>query len=128
MPAAETLLGLTTAIDEHRWDDLAPLLDAAFTCRYVHTGETLDRDGWVRLNAEYPGFERLVVEDLVADDDRAVCRAHVTGRADGVLQHFEVATFVTVRDGLVTEMTEVWTDVGQEAPPGTRHDAPPTAS
>jgi len=124
MSAATTLLRLTTAIDEHRWDDLPALLDPAFTCRYVHTGETLDRDGWVRLNAEYPGFERLVVEDLVADGDRAVCRAHVTGRAGGELQHFEVATFVTVRDGLVTGMTEVWTDVGQEAPPGTRSEPP----
>jgi len=126
MSAAQTLQALTTAIDEHRWDDLPALLAPTFTCRYVHTGETLDRDAWVRLNAEYPGFERLVVEDLVADDDRAVCRAHVTGRADGELQHFEVATFVTVRDGLVVEMTEVWTDVGQEAPPGTRPDTSPT--
>ena len=120
MSAAETLLKLATAIDEHRWEDLPALLDPEFTCRYVHTGEVLDRDGWVRLNAEYPGFEHLEVEDLVADGDRAVSRAHVTGTADGRLEHFEVATFVTVRDGLVVEMTEVWADVGQDAPAGTR--------
>ena len=31
--------------------------------------------------------------------------------SDGELQHFEVATFLTVRDDLIVEMTEVWTDV-----------------
>lgn len=111
---------LAEVIDEHHWDDLPGLLDPAFTCRYVHTGEVFDADAWVRLNAEYPGFQNFRLEDCVVEGDRAAGRAHVTGLADGVVQHFEVATFITVRDGAIVEMTEVWTDVDQVAPEETR--------
>jgi hypothetical protein len=47
----------------------------------VHTGEAFDREGWIRLNAEYPGFERMVVEDIVGQDEHAAVRCRVTGRA-----------------------------------------------
>ncbi len=111
---------LADVIDGHRWDELPELLDPAFTCHYVHTGETFDADSWVRLNADYPCFQNFRLEDCVADQERDAGRAHVTGMADGVQQHFEVATFITVRDGLIADMTEVWTDVDQTAPEGTR--------
>lgn len=120
MDARTLLTTLCARIDDRQWDELPALLHENFTCRFVHTGEEFDRDGWVRLNADYPGFDRLVVEDLVADERRAVARCHVTGRVDGELTHFEVATFVSVRDARITEMTEVWTDVAQTAPEGTR--------
>ncbi len=119
---AEALLNrLAETLDEHRWDDLPALLHEEFTCTLVHTGEVFDRDSWVRLNADYPGFEHLVVEELVGSGDRAVARAHVTGRDDaGALQHFGVATFITTRDGLIHTATEVWCDIGQAPPPGAR--------
>ena len=109
------------AIDGHRWDDLAAVLDDDFRCVLVHTGEEFTKDSWVRFNVEYPGFQRFIVQDVVAEDGRAVLRAHVTGLdADGVLQHFEVASFLTVRTGLVVELTEVWADATSHPPPGTR--------
>lgn len=89
-------------------------------CRFVHTGEVLDGAQWVRLNAEYPGFGRLEVLDLVACGDRAVCRAHITGGAESADQEFEVASFITERDGQICELTEVWTDVGLVPPAGSR--------
>jgi len=121
MDAAAVLTRLTDVIDRHAWDEMPALLAADFSCRLVHTGEVFDGPQWVRLNAEYPGFERMVVEDLVGNGDRAVCRAHVTGRgSEGEQQRFEVATFITTRDDRIVEMTEVWTDVGQTPPEGTR--------
>ncbi len=124
MVAAETLESLMSAIDGHRWEDLGAYLHPDFTCRYVHTGETFDRAGWIRLNAHYPGFDRLRLEEIVGDGDRAACRSHVTAqRADGI-DHFACATFVQVRDGLIERMTEVWTDVSQAAPQGTRPTPP----
>ncbi|MEV0949699.1 nuclear transport factor 2 family protein [Promicromonospora sp. NPDC050249] len=120
MSAREVMERLADVIDGHRWEELPTLLDPAFTCRYVHTGETFDADSWVRLNADYPGFQNFRLEDCVADQERAAGRAHVTGMADGEQQHFEVATFITVRGGLIVDMTEVWTDVDQAPPTGTR--------
>lgn len=111
---------LAQVIDAHRWDELPALLHPEFVCQYVHTGETFDRESWVRVNAEYPGFQNFELLDRVAHHERAAGRAHVTGLSDGELQHFEVATFITVRDDLVVDMTEVWTDVDLSPPAGTR--------
>lgn len=121
MDAAAVLTRLAGAIDAHDWEGLPALLHDDFTCRLVHTGEQFDKDEWVRFNADYPGFERMHVEDLVADGDRAVLRARVVGRSDtGAELVFAVAGFATVRDDLVVDLTEVWADVGQDAPDGTR--------
>ena len=108
---------LADVIDAHSWDELPGLLHDDFTCRYVHTGETFDRASWVRLNAEYPGFDHLVLEDCIGTEARAAGRSHVTGYRDGQLQHFEVATFITLRAGLIADMTEVWTDVNETPAP-----------
>lgn len=121
MDAATLLTRLAEVIDAHDWDGPPALLHPDFTCRLVHTGEVFDRDQWVQLNADYPGFQRMVVEDLVAVGDRGVLRAKVTGTsATGDELVFAVASFATVRDGLIAELTEVWADVGQPAPEGTR--------
>lgn len=124
MDAAEALARFVATIDAHDWAALPALLHEDFVCRLVHTGETFDRDSWVRFNADYPGFDRMVLQDQVTAGERAVGRAHVTGFAgDGVgrrLHHFEVAMFLTVRAGLIVEDIEVWAEVGQTAPDGTR--------
>lgn len=119
---AHTLLSrFAEVIDAHDWDGLQALLHPDFTCRLVHTGEVFDRDQWVRLNADYPGFQRLVAQDLVAVGERGVLRADVIGTgAQGQEQRFAVASFATVRDGLIAELAEVWADVDQEAPEDTR--------
>ncbi len=121
MDAATTLTRLADVIDAHDWDGLAALLHPDFTGTLVHTGEVFDRDQWVGLNADYPGFQRMLVDDLVSDGDRAVLRATVTGTsASGEEQVFAVAGFATVRDDLIIELTEVWADLDQQAPEGTR--------
>ena len=120
MDAPTLLTRLCHTIDEHKWADLTPLLHDDFVCHYVHTGESFDREAWVRVNADYPGFDRMHLRDLVGSGDRAVARCRVTGRHDGQPAEFEVATFVTARGGRIAEMTEVWTDVAQTPPDGTR--------
>jgi hypothetical protein len=118
--APAVLTRIAHVIDAHDWDALSALLHDEFVCRLVHTGETFDRSSWVRFNADYPGFDRLELMDLVGAGERAASRAHVTGYVDDELRHYEVAGFLTTRDGLAIELTEVWTDVDQAPPPGTR--------
>ena len=121
MDAAALLTRLAEVIDAHDWQGLPALLHPDFTCRLVHTGEVFDRAGWARLNADYPGFQRMLLEDLVADGERGVLRARVVGTdASGRDQVFAVASFATVRDGLIGELIEVWCDVDQQPPEGTR--------
>ena len=121
MDAATLLTGFAEVLDSHDWDALPALLHPDFTCTYAHTGEVFDRNQFVRVNADYPGFQRFTVEDLVADGPRAVVRGRVTATApDGSEQVFAVASFATVEDGRITELTEVWTDVDQKPREGAR--------
>ena len=120
MDATTMMTRLAEVIDAHAWDALPGLLHHDFVCRLVHTGETFDGDSWVRFNAEYPGFDHLELQECVGTADRAAARSHVTGYTNEKLQHFEVATFITLRQGLIAEMTEVWTEVDQEALHGRR--------
>lgn len=110
-------------INAHQWEKLSALLHPNFNCRYSHTGEVFDRDDWVRVNADYPGFQNYVLLDCVATAERAVGRARVTALLQGEVKSFEVATFITVRDGLIADMHEVWTDVDGVAPAGARPTA-----
>ena len=112
---------LAELIDAHDWRALPDVLHPDFTCRLVHTGEVFGREQWVRFNADYPGFERMHVEDLVVDGFRGVLRARVVGRdGAGERLEFAVASFATVREGLLAELVEVWADVDQQPPAGTR--------
>lgn len=121
MDAEALLTRLAAVIDAHDWAGLPDLLHADFTCRLVHTGEVFDKESWVRFNADYPGFERMHVDDVVAAGDRGALRATVIGRSEaGEVLRFAVASFGSVREGLLAELVEVWADVDQEPPPGTR--------
>src|SRR6478735_5630022 len=69
MTAVDVLHRLSSVIDEHRWSDLPDLLHRDFRCRLVHTGETFDRESWVRFNADYPGFQHFDLQDCIAEYD-----------------------------------------------------------
>lgn len=115
--AATVVHDLGRAVDAQDWDALEALLADDFRCRYVHTGEVLDRAGYVRLNREYPGAWRFLVQDELSSGDRACGLATVT---DGDETH-HVALFLTVRGGLVRELVEVWAEqveAPQERRPG----------
>lgn len=120
MDAVALVKAVVETIDDRRWDDLPVLLAPDITIRLVHTGETFDRDSWVRFNADYPGFGRIWLEDVVGSGERAAGRAHVTGTVDRHTAHFEVAMFVTARGGVVVDLVEVWADCQAEPPEGTR--------
>ncbi|MDF8266308.1 hypothetical protein [Luteipulveratus flavus] len=119
MDAVDLLRALAETIDDQRWDDLARVLSPAFSGRYVHTGETFDRDGFVAVNRDYPGSWRFVWEDVVGVGERAAGRARVF---DAEETHY-VATFVTADEHGIAELVEVWAEAG-DAPPAGRRPGP----
>ena len=100
-------------IGARQWDRPPELIDPDLTVGYVHTGELLDADGFLRANSEYPGVWQVDVEEIVGKGDRAVSRARVFD--DG--QSFYVASFARTAAGRLAAMTEVWTDTGQPPHP-----------
>ncbi|MCY7396284.1 MAG: ester cyclase [Nocardioides sp.] len=116
MTAATTLTRFAAIVNAREWDQLPGILTEDFVAHLVHTGETLDRDGFVALNRDYPIVVRFLVEDMVSSGDRAVLRARVT---DGQ-QTWHVASFATVAaDGRLCDLVEVWAD-GASQPPDHR--------
>jgi hypothetical protein len=111
--AVRVLTDLWELIETQRWDKIPDLLDPAVQVRYVHTGEVMDAESYVRLNRDYPGRWHAAVHDMVGDGDRAVSCT----RVDDGEQTFWAASFATTRNGRITELVEVWTDAGQQPPP-----------
>jgi hypothetical protein len=109
--AVRILYDLWEMIEMQHWDKIPDLLDPAAQVRYVHTGELMDAESYVRLNRDYPGRWHAAVHDMVGDGDRAVSCTRIY---DGE-QTFWVASFATTRNGRITELVEVWAD--QQPPP-----------
>lgn len=99
------------SIDSRDWPALRGLLADDARIEFVHDGKSFTADEWVAFNESYPGHWSFVAEDIVATDNRAVVRARVFDE-DSL---FHVASFLTIRDGLIRENTEVWAD-GHAAP------------
>jgi hypothetical protein len=115
--AARLLLRFSDRIDAQDWDGLSALLAPDFRARYVHTGETFDRDSFVALNRDYPGSWRFEHEDVVDAGDRGVLRARVSDATGASGDVYHVATFATAGpDGLLHEVVEVWADEVAEPP------------
>lgn len=114
--AADLMRDLWERIDAADWDGLGQLLRPDFTGEYVHTGERFDRDGFVRLNREYPGRWRASVEEILKDGRSAATRTRVS---DGASTYF-VASFGEAKDGALLRLVEVWADGDAEPPDGTR--------
>jgi|SRR6185369_13318912 hypothetical protein len=113
--AEQTLRALWDRIDKRDWAGLGRLLAPGLQTRYLASDELIDgAEAFVRLNAEYPGRWRATVLDLVAAGDRAVSSTRVEAEDAGEA-HF-VTSFATVHGGLVTELTELWAEAGQEVP------------
>jgi hypothetical protein len=113
--AEQTLRNFWDRINHRDWAGLRRLLDPGLQTRYLATDESFDgAEDFVRLNAEYPGRWRVTVLDLVAAGDRAVSCARLDAEDGG--EALLVTSFATVREGLVTDLTELWADAGQEVP------------
>lgn len=125
MDATEALNRLADIIDAHDWDAIAELLHPDFVCELVATKERFDGPRWIAFNANYPGFQRMKLIDVVGDGTRAAARGLVTGLVDGVEREFSVAQFARMRDGLLEELVEVWADLDDVPPAGTREAATP---
>jgi hypothetical protein len=63
MNAATVLEQPGTRIDAGDWEGMAALLHPDLGVAFSNTGETFGRDGFVRLNADYPDRRRCTVEE-----------------------------------------------------------------
>lgn len=105
------------AFGEARFADARPLLHPNIVVYWPNTREMFKgRDRFIRANEEYPGRWVISLARLVSENDTVVSVVYVES-ADRAAS-FYATSFFTFRDGLITEITEYWSDCGE--PPAWR--------
>ena len=114
---ADVVRRFVETLEARDWDAWAALLHEDVVYEIPQTRERIrGRASYLRFNREFPGDWQLSVIRVIADEDHGVCRFR--WRVDE--ETSEAMAFLTVRDGLVTEVTDFWPEP-YDPPPGREH-------
>lgn len=110
MGEEQVVAGMLAAMQARDWAAVAAALHPRFTIEYLHDGDRLTgREAYIAVNRDEPGEWRLVVEEIVAADDRVASRVRVdVTDPDGTAHVMHAGTFWTVRDGVIVDAVEFW--------------------
>lgn len=115
MGSATVVHALWDRIEARDWTGVGALLAEDVVVDWPVTGERIKgRDNFVAVNREYPDGWSIKVIDVLAHGARVASEVEVPHVELGV---FRVASFWTVRDGLIVAGREYWTDLGGEDAP-----------
>jgi ketosteroid isomerase-like protein len=99
------------------WEGVGSLVAEGVVVEWPVSGERIvGRENYVRINAEYPEGWEIRVLRIVADGDgeAVVSEVEVPHETMGV---HRAVSFWTVRDGLIVEGREYWTQPGSDPAP-----------
>ncbi|GAB3122543.1 hypothetical protein GCM10027160_41570 [Streptomyces calidiresistens] len=116
----ECVVELWRRMEARDWSGLGALIAPDAVIDWPATGERIvGRSAFVAVNREYPEGWSIRVLDVLAEPggERVVSEVEVPQEGVGV---FRVASFWTVRGGLVVAGTEYWVTVGGDAAPAWR--------
>ncbi|GLW12555.1 hypothetical protein Misp01_76830 [Microtetraspora sp. NBRC 13810] len=115
MEPSEIVQALWDRMQARDWAGLGELLAADLVVEWPVSGEWITgRDDYVRVNAEYPEGWSIKVLRIVAGGQEVVSEVEVPHDSAGL---HRVASFWTVRDGLITRGREYWTMPGSDPSP-----------
>nr|WP_205856275.1 nuclear transport factor 2 family protein [Phytoactinopolyspora endophytica] len=102
-------------IEARDWASVAGLVAEDAVIEWPVSRERIvGRQNFVAVNSEYPEGWSIRVLRIVADGDEVVSEVEVPHVGLGV---FRVASFWTVRDGVITSGREYWTSLGGDPAP-----------
>ena len=114
MNSAQLIREFWSHIQAREWEAAHAFLTPEFTATWPHTGERfIGRDNFIAMNREYPEGWTLHILDIASTGDMAVSQVEILH--DGERHHG--ASFFTLRDGLISAVTEYWVQHGAEKPP-----------
>lgn len=115
MEPSKTVQLLWDRMQARDWAGVGALLADDVTVDWPVSGERIrGRENYVRINAEYPEGWSISVLRIVASGDEVVSEVEVPHDSMGT---HRVASFWRVRDGLITEGREYWTELGADPSP-----------
>jgi ketosteroid isomerase-like protein len=116
-PTVDLLRAYVERLEARDWDGVAELLHPDVVYRLRQTGEVVrGRDAYLRWNREYPDIWHLRLAEAYGDAEGGAARvdADVEGEPATAL------VFVTVRDGVLAEISDWW-PTPYDPPPGREH-------
>ncbi|MGW7661690.1 nuclear transport factor 2 family protein [Streptomyces sp. NPDC054756] len=118
MEPSETVRLLWHRMRARDWAGVGALLADDVIVEWPVSGERIrGRENYIRVNAEYPEGWSIEVLRVVAHGHDVVSEVEVPHDTMGT---HRVASFWTVRDGLITEGREYWTELGADPSPAWR--------
>jgi ketosteroid isomerase-like protein len=102
--AKDLVVGLWHAMEARDWSGVERVLAPTFRAEFPQSGERFDREGFLRLNRDYPGDWHIRLVSVVDGSDCIVTEVEVDidGRTDRAVSFFHV------REGKVTALREYW--------------------
>lgn len=118
MEPSKIVQALWERMQERDWAEVGALLAEDAVVEWPVSRERIvGRENYVRINAEYPEGWSINVLRIVASGDEVVSEVEVPHETMGV---HRVASFWTVRDGLIVSGREYWSELGADAAPAWR--------
>ncbi|MGP4110319.1 nuclear transport factor 2 family protein [Streptomyces sp. 4N509B] len=118
MESSQVVRQMWDRMQDRDWAGVGALLAEDLVVEWPASGERIvGRENFVRINAEYPEGWSIIVLRVVADGVTVVSEVEVPHASAGL---HRVASFWTVRDGLITTGREYWTEVGSDPAPAWR--------
>lgn len=118
MEPSEIVRVLWERMQERDWGEVGALLAEDAVVEWPVSGERIvGRENYVRINAEYPEGWSIHVLRIVASGEEVVSEVEVPHETMGV---HRVASFWTVRDGLIVGGREYWSELGTDSSPAWR--------
>jgi hypothetical protein len=90
--AKDIAVSLWLEMEARNWDAVADLLDPSFRAVLPQSGERFDREGFLKMNRDYPGDWHIRVGNVVDGDGWIVTEVVIDGRTDRAVSFFRCAT------------------------------------
>ncbi len=100
--------------DKKEYRSTEELLEENFEANWVMTREKFDRENFIKVNEDYPGDWRTIIEKIEElDDNRVMSITHVySSTSKG---EFYATSIFTIKEGKITYIEEYWAEV-EEGP------------
>lgn len=94
------------------FEDAGKLMSENCVVFFPNTKEVFrGRDKYVKMNQKYPGRWIISIEKLLSNEDTVVSAANV--ESEDKSSSFYDTAFFTIRNNVITEITEYWGDNGE---------------
>lgn len=102
--SSEVAVALWNAMEARDWSAVSELLAPTFQATFPQSGERFDRDGFLKMNQEYPGDWHIRINTVVDGVPWIVTEIEVDidGRID------RAVTFFHVHDEKIITLREFW--------------------